>query len=188
MPSWHYIIFIEWCFSYELIWILVASVFRTSLQCRFWGWECNIVNILTSNLLSSWNVFWYLQCSLFCTFLSYARSSSAMIHCHMQLYWYMELFLHTFAKGFIAYIHCHIIKHLQLSLFDYCICLFLAWIMCIAWVNLSCSELHWWCCSDLECLVWPCDMVFWKESQKVDCCTYTGAPWRGELLAELIKM
>ena len=32
--------------------------------------------------------------------------------------------------------------------------LFVAWVMCIAWVVMNCPELHWWCWSDFEQLWW----------------------------------
>ena len=38
---------------------------------------------------------------------------------------------------------------------DCCVCLFSTGVACIVWVALSCCELHWSCCSDLEQLLWP---------------------------------
>ena len=35
---------------------------------------------------------------------------------------------------------------------------FFAWVVCVAWVALSCPELHWWCWTDLEPLLWHYDV------------------------------
>ena len=52
--------------------------------------------------------------------------------------------VHTF-----AYITLSYFLPTSTALFVWLIvCLFVAWVTCIAWVALSCSELYWSCCSD----------------------------------------
>ena len=68
--------------------------------------------------------------------------------------------LYTFARSFSAYIHCHIFN------FNRIVCL----IFVVAWVALSCPELHWSCCSDLEQMLWPCGVGWMKIEKSCSAC------------------
>ena len=68
--------------------------------------------------------------------------------------------------------YCHVFCELQLCLFHCCICLFVAWVMCIASIALSCIGQfinHTVVISYLERLLCPCGICLKLKFQNVVC-------------------
>ena len=67
----------------------------------------------------------------------FARSSSSIPVAAAVFCWIMKACIHLQSTS--LHIYCHVFWELQLHcLFDYFVCLFVAWATCIAWATLSC--------------------------------------------------